>query len=255
MSAAGPVRALRAVALACCLLGSLGAQAALFGDDEARKAILELRQRMDAASAAQTRLVEENSQLRRSLLELQNQIDSLRAEIARMRGQEEQLTREVSELQRRQRDLSQGVDERLRKFEPLKVTVDGQEFLAEVAEKQEYEAALAVFRSGDFAAAQASLVNFARRYPKSGYMPSTLFWLGNAQYATRDYKEAVTNFRSMLAQAPDHSRAPEAALSIANCQIELKDSRAARRTLEELVKAYPQSEAAQAGRERLSRLR
>jgi TolA-binding protein len=44
-------------------------------------------------------------------------------------------------------------------------------------------------------------------------------------------------------------------LSIANCQIELKDTRAARKTLEDLTKAYPQSEAAQAGRERLSRLR
>jgi TolA-binding protein len=27
----------------------------------------------------------------------------------------------------------------------------------------------------------------------------------------------------MLTQAPDHARAPEAMLSIANCQIELKD--------------------------------
>jgi TolA-binding protein len=44
-------------------------------------------------------------------------------------------------------------------------------------------------------------------------------------------------------------------LSIANCQIELKDNAAARRTLDELVKAYPQSEAASAARERLARLR
>ena len=70
-----------------------------------------------------------------------------------------------------------------------------------------------------------------------------------------DPTEAVANFRSMLSTAPDHPKAPEAVLSIANCQIELKDTRAARRTLEDLVKAYPQSEAAQAGRERLSRLR
>ena len=49
--------------------------------------------------------------------------------------------------------------------------------------------------------------------------------------------------------------APEAMLSIANCQIELKDTRAARATLESLVKTYPQSEAAQAGKERLAALR
>ncbi|MFY7901848.1 MAG: tol-pal system protein YbgF, partial [Rubrivivax sp.] len=33
------------------------------------------------------------------------------------------------------------------------------------------------------------------------------------------------------------------------------DPRAARRTIEELMKAYPQSEAAQAGKERLASLR
>lgn len=254
MSTPLAMKALRGVALACALLGSVAAQAALFGDDEARAAILELRRAMEASNAAQARLAEDNAQLRRSLLDLQSQIDSLRADMARQRGQDEQLQREVSELQRRQKDLSQGIDDRLRKFEPVKVSVDGREFLADPAEKQDYEAALAVFRKGDFAAAQSSLVDFIRRHPKSGYNPSALYWLGNAQYATRDYKESIANFRAMLAQAPDHLRAPEALLSVANCQVELKDTRAARRTLDELIKTYPQSEAAQAGRERLARL-
>jgi len=44
-------------------------------------------------------------------------------------------------------------------------------------------------------------------------------------------------------------------LSIANCQIELKDVTGARTTLNGLIKTYPQSEAAQAGRERLSKLK
>ena len=44
-------------------------------------------------------------------------------------------------------------------------------------------------------------------------------------------------------------------LAIANCQIELKDTKAARRTLDDLIKTYPQSEAAQAGRERLASLK
>jgi TolA-binding protein len=51
------------------------------------------------------------------------------------------------------------------------------------------------------------------------------------------------------------ARAPEAALSIANCQLELKDNRAARKTLEDLVRVYPQSEAAAAAKERLARLK
>ncbi len=252
-------------------------QAALFEDDEARKAILDLRQRVEAhrqeSDAAIQRLVEsnnemlrrtteENAQLRRALLDLQNQIESLRGELARSNGQREQFSRELSELQREQKDMTQrqqelarGVEERVSQLEPVKVTVDGREIVVEPAERKAYEAALALFRTGEFAGAQNAFLGLIGRYPKSGYLPSALFWLGNAQYATRDYKEAITNFRIMLKAAPDHARAPEALLSIANCQIELKDAAGARKTLEELSRSYPQSEAAKAGKERLAKLR
>ena len=244
---------LRGAALAVALLcSSLGAQAALFEDDEARRAILDLRQRVEAMRLqSEQRQNDENAQLRRSLLDLQNQIEQMRGELARMTGQNEQLTRTVTEMQQRQTD----VDDRLKKNEPSKVAVDGREFNADPKEKADFDAALGIFRAGQFAQAQTAFAEFVKRYPQSGYNASALFWLGNAQYATRNYNEAIANFRSMLSLAPDHAKAPEAVLSIANCQIELKDTRAARRTLEDLTKAYPQSEAAQAGRERLSRLR
>ncbi|WP_184524223.1 tol-pal system protein YbgF [Variovorax sp. Sphag1AA] len=240
---------LRGAALAAALLcASLGAQAALFEDDEARRAILDLRQRVETI---RTQSSEENAQLRRSMLDLQNQIEQMRGDLARMTGQNEQLTKSLSEMQQRQTDI----DTQLKKNEPSKVAIDGREFNADPREKADFEAALGVFRAGQFAQAQTAFADFVKRYPQSGYNASALFWLGNAQYATRNYNEAIANFRSMLSLAPDHAKAPEAVLSIANCQIELKDTKAARRTLEDLTKAYPQSEAAQAGRERLSRLR
>lgn len=241
--------------------------AALFDDDEARRAILDLRGRLEqqrlAGEAAMQRQADElrrateenNAALRRSLLDLQNQIEAVRAEIARIRGQNEQLARDISEVQRGQKDITQGVEERLRKFEPSKVSVDGRDFTADPAEARDFEASLAIFRRGDFPAAQTAFGEFVRRYPQSGYRNTALFWLGNAQYANRDYRGAIGNFRALLAQAPEHARAPEAMLSIANCQIELKDNPGARRTLEELARAYPQSEAANAARERLARLK
>ena len=263
MAPVAPVFSLRALAMAAMLAASLSsAHAAIFEDGEARRAILEMRQRVDGLQLSQQRsaeevrkLGEENAQLRRSLLDLQTQIETLRAEQAKLNGQNEQLLRDVGELQRRQKDIAQGVDERLRQFEPIKVTVDGREFQADPAEKRDFEAALAVFRSGKFPDASAAFAAFVRQYPRSGYVPSARFWLGNAQYATREYKDAIGNFKQMLAEAPTHARAPEAALSIANCQIELKDTRTARKTLEDLLRAYPQSEAAVAAKERLSRLK
>ena len=251
------VRIVLVIAASSCL--ALASHAGIFEDDDARRAILDLRQKADASQqrfAEDIRKAnEDNAQLRRSVLDLANQIEILRADLARLRGQDEQLAREVADMQRRQKDLTQGVEDRLRKFEPGKVTVDGKEFVAAPAEVREFDAALAVLRKGDFSTAQTAFIEFDRRYPSSGYKPSALFWLGNAQYALRSYKEAIVNFKTLLTVAPDHLRSPEAALSIANCQVELKDTKSARKTLEDLVKVYPESEAASVAKERLSKLK
>lgn len=235
---------LRAVALATGVLLSAASHAALFEDDEARRAILELRERVERQGA-------EIQNFQRSLLEQQNQFEALRAETARLRGEKEELSQEL----RRAQELSQGVDDRLKKFEPSTVKVDGVEFVAEPAETKAYEDALAVFRKGEFAAAATAFNDFIKRSPKSGYVLPSLFWLGNAQYANRDYTTAIKNFNTLLTRAPNHLRAPDSMLSVANCQLELKDIKAARKTLGDLIKAYPHTEAASAASERLAKLK
>ena len=269
-AAVHPIKRVPVLARAAVLalaLGSLGpAQAGLFDDDEARKAILDLRARItagdDAAkvrinelAALQAQTTEQLQQLRRTLVELNALIESQREEIARMRGAQEQLLRDVAELQRKQRDSVAGVEERLRKIEPQQVSVDGKEFLVDPEEKRAYEEAIALLRSGDFDRAASALSSFTRRYPGSGYIDSARFWLGNALYGKRDYKEAIATFRALVNTAPDHPRAAEALLAVANCQVEMKDVKSARRTLDDLLKTYPKSEAAAAGRERLGSLK
>jgi tol-pal system protein YbgF len=254
--------ALAALPLALAAVWPLQAHA-LFGDDEARKAIIELRQKVDAnqqaAEAArqafEARNAEGDTATRRSLLDLSNQIEQLRGEAARLRGLNEQLAREVSELQRQQKDAQVGIDERLRQVEPLKITHDELSFTAAPAEKRDFDAALELLRSSNFAGAVQAYTAFLSRYPNTGYRPSALYWLGNAQYAIRDYKEAMETHRRLIAQFPAHLRTPEAMLAMANSQVELKDTKGARRTLEQLTKQYPGTEAATAGAERLTRLR
>lgn len=245
-----------------CLWSVSGLHAALFEDDEARKAILDLRQRVevlrteaDQARQARQASTHELTSLGKSLLDLHRQIELLKVEMATLRGSNEQLMRELSEIQRQQKDQMQAMQARFNKLEPVKIELDGVEFLAEQGEKQDYETALAVFRKGDFVRAQSLFSGFVARYPASGYVVPALFWLGNAQYASRNYKEAMANFRALIAKDPEHVRAPEAVLSVANCQLELKDTKGARKTLADLVKAYPQSEAAVAAKERLATLK
>ena len=254
---------LRAVLCVSFLMAASAAHAGLFDDEEARRAILDLRQKVESAKVdvdqkfadQLKRSSDESTQLRRSLLDLQNEIEGLRIELAKLKGQDEQVVRDLADVQKRQKDVTQSVDDRLRKFEPAKVTLDGREFMAEPAERRDYEAALAMFRKGEFASVQVVFVDFLSRYANSGYRPSALFWLGNAQYATKDYKEAMANFRNLVTGAPDHQRAPEAVLAIANCQLELKDTKGARKTLEELLVNFPNTDAASAGKERLARFK
>lgn len=243
------------VCVACSLTASLG-HAALFEDDEARQAILDLRQRVEKlrVDAEQTQ-TSGKDELGRGLLELQRQVELLRSEMAAIRGTNEKLMKDLADLQQHYKDDQQSLSARLAIFEPAKVTVDGVEFSVSPAEKRDYEAALTVFRKGDFASAQTLFSGFLSRYPTSGYALTARFWLGNAQYATRAYKESMASFRTLIAKNPEHLRAPEAVLSVANCQLELKDTKGARSTLTDLIKAYPQSEAAAAGRERLASLK
>lgn len=237
------------------LLGApIAAQAALFGDDEARKAIVELRQRLTPMEVRLQSQAEELQALRKALLDFNSQLDQLRAELATSRGAQENLSRELAELQRKQRDLLALTDERVRRLEPVKVTVDGREITVEPQERSAYESAVAQLRSGDFNAAANALTAFLRRWPASGYVDSAQFWLGNALYGKRDYKEAIAAFR-VTAAAAEHPRAAEALLAIANCQVEMKDNKSARATLNDLMKAHPTSEAAKAAKERLAALR
>lgn len=252
-----------ALALAAGALLSLPARAALFEDDEARKAILDLRSKMQQSEDAQrqraeqlnTLVQEQLGPLRRGMLDLNAQIESLRGEIAKLRGQNEQLARELSETQRKVADQTQSLDTRLKPLEPQKVSLDGREFQVSPDERSQYEAAMGLVRRGDFDEAAAALSSFQRRFSASGYSDSVRFWLGNAQYGKRDYKEAIATFKAFIAANPQHPRAAEALLALANCQIELKDVKSARRSLQDLIKAYPGTEAAQAGKERLAALK
>lgn len=271
----------RVAAATLALAAASAAQAGIFDDDEARRAIVDLRAKVEQlqlqnqkeTQARQAEIAEAIAVLKRSLLDLNTQIELVRADVAKLRGADELRARDLGDLQRKPKEAGvpdvaaleerlkpteerlKQLDERLKRLEPVKVGVDGQQFLVSLEEKKAYEDAIAPIRTGDFAAAVAALSAFQRRYPGSGYNDSVTYWLGNAQYGKRDYKDAISSFRTLISGTPAHPRASEALLAIANCQIELKDTKSARRTLDELLKTYPQSEAAAAGRQRMATLK
>ncbi len=243
------------IAAACmAVLLPLQAHAGLLDDDEARKAIIELRAKVDAMARDLNARIDSKSD-KSGALDLVNQQELTTQEIAKLRGQIEVLANEVANAQRRQKDFYSDLDARLRKLEPHKVTVDGQDVAVEPSEQKSYDAAMLLFKAGDYKAAAGSLTDFVRRYPDSGYAANAQYWLGNAYYALRDYANAIAAQQVVVTSYADSPKAPDAMLNIASCYTEQKDKKNAKKALLALVAKYPDSSAAQTAKERLVALK
>lgn len=240
-----------AATFACCGL-SMSAHAALFDDEEARRAIIDLREKSNSYQAAANDRLDT---LSRSLIDLQGQLEQQRQEIARLRGQNEMLQNDLSMLKKGQLDGYRALDERLRKLEPQQIVVDGQEGLVQPTEKADYEVAFKAFRDGDYKAASAAFAAFQSRYPGSLYLPLVQYCQGSILYADRDYKAAISLLQNMVKAYPAHAKAPEALLMVANSQLESGQKSAGRKTLEQVRAQYADSEAARVAKDRLASLR
>jgi len=243
--------------LACLLIAAclpLQASAGLLDDDEARKAILDLRAKVDAiARDLNGRL--DNKADKSATLDMLNQHEQTMSEIAKLRGQIEVLANEVSKAQNGQRTLYADLDARIKKLEPRQETIDGQAAEVLPSEKQAYDAAMDTFKGGDYKGAAVALQDFVKRYPDSAYAANAQYWLGNAYYAQRDYKKAIAAQEIVTTTYSSSPKAADAMLNMATSYAELKDLPRAKKTLQQLVSKFPGTQAAQSAKDRLAVLR
>jgi tol-pal system protein YbgF len=239
-------------ALAACF--PLYANAGLLDDDEARKAILDLRSKVENLTRDMNARMDTKSD-KSAALDLINQHEQTMQEIARLRGQVEVLTNEIATSQKRQKDFYADLDARIAKLEPRQVSIDGKEAEVDPGELKSYEAAMKLFSSGDYKTAANALADFVRLHPASSYASNAQYWLGNAYYAQRDYKNAIASQEIVASTYKDSAKAPDAMLNIASSYIELKDKKSAKKALQQLVTKYPDSSAASTAKDRLAALK
>jgi len=208
-------------------LGVSNSAWALFSDDEARKAILDLRK-----SLATTQL------------ELQGQIEKLKADNAELRGKIEYLQKQGEDINSSQKTYYQDLDARLGNFEPRTITIEGVSGIVQPDEKKAYDDALKAFQAGNLKKASEAFSAFAAKYPQSPYLPLTLYWGGNSKYANKDYVGAISQLQSLIKKYPDHPRVPAAMVTLGNSQLESGNKTAAKKTFAEIVAKYPDTEAA-----------
>jgi tol-pal system protein YbgF len=245
----------RAALLLGLWLAAGAAHAGLFDDEEARRAIADLRVQVEAnRKTVEERLAKIETLAQDRSIDLSRQLDELKQDLARMRGQIEVQANQIETLDRRQKDLYVDLDARLRKLEASAVAKEKQAASAPdpVAEAKAYEAALNQFKLGNYQASVAAFQGFLATYPESQQVSSAQYWIGNAYYALRDYKMAIAAQQKLLTSWPDSAKAPDALLNIASSQSEMGEPRTARETLQALIKKYPGTPAADQAKQRLA---
>lgn len=200
--------------------------AAAFSDDEARRAILDLREQVHQMA----------EQDRRIRIDLAEQIEALKSEVMSLRGEIEQL-KWAAGLHRNA--ASQDADSTLSS-------------VADPQERAAFEALMENFQSGSYAEAAKGFDTFLDAYPDSQLAPEARFYRGSSQYATKSFSNAVKGLRELVSQHPDNPRAADALLIIASSQVEMDDLSGAKASLERIVEDYPDSSAADTAKERLT---
>ena len=238
------------IALFIVTLGASHAQAGMFDDEEARRQITDLTIKSDARFDQQGK----------AQLDLATQLQRQSEEIARLCGQVETLSYELETAKKRQQDFYLDLDTRLRKFEPQaggSAAVDpasgaNSPAAADPArESKDYEVALNQFKAAKYKEAAWAFSAFVKKYPDSSLAPNAQFWLGNAWVAQRNCAKAVEAHSVVTTRWADSPKAPDSWLAMANCQQEMGNPAAARRSLEATIAKYPNSPAADTARQRL----
>lgn len=215
-----------------------------------------------------------------SLMGMLERIDSQQRELQQLRGEVEELRHQAETLRERQRTLYLDTDRRLSRFEreggvpsaaatptiaaqpapePASATAPVPAPAAAVspetatpaadpaAEREAYQAAFDILRELRYEQAITAFRDFLRHYPEGRYAHIAQYWLGEANYARRDFRQAIGEYQQLVERFPKSPKVAEALLKIGYSQHELGDAAAARGVLERLLKQYPDTtEAGQA---------
>lgn len=231
------------------------AHAGLFDDDEARKQIKQLGEKVEALNKTNDeRFLKLDESIKNlGIIQLLNQIESLNGEIAKLRGQIEVLANQNEQLQKRQRDFYLDIDSRLRTLEGNTVPSTGAPAgAAQPANPQ----------TGSGVPAQ----NASNTAPNGGLAPPTAttpatpaltpaqqaaaeaaararendaYDVGSAAVRRGDWKAAIRAYTVFATDYPQSQLVPNAQYWIGLSHFNLKDYREARATQEAMIKKYP----------------
>jgi tol-pal system protein YbgF len=197
-----------------------------------------------------------------SLLELAQRIDALQADLRTIRGEVELLQNQSEGGKTQTRTLYSDLEKRLAALETLGGVGSAPGALSGgvaavpsgASEQATYDAGMAALRAGNYDKAAGAFREVVTNYPNGDLASNAQFWIGESYYTKGDLESAVTAYRKVLADWPDSRKAPDALVKLGFSLSDLKRTGEARDTLQDVVKKYPGTPAAQLAADRLKRL-
>lgn len=122
-------------------------------------------------------------------------------------------------------------------------------------ERAAYQEAFDLLRELRYEQATAAFRDFLTHYPNGRYAHIAQYWLGEAAYARRDFKQAIKDYQSLLDNHPRSGKRADAMLKIGYSYQELKRIGDAKRQMQQLIELYPDSTEAGQARNQLRRMK
>jgi tol-pal system protein YbgF len=126
---------------------------------------------------------------------------------------------------------------------------------SERPDKLEYERLLALFRDGDLDGARQGFAAFLRDHENSDLSPNARYWLGEAHYGKKDYKQAIDSYDRVELDFPQSEKVPAAILKKGYAYLAMKDKKRASSAFKQVVTLYPRTPEAGKASDKLSQLK
>lgn len=119
----------------------------------------------------------------------------------------------------------------------------------------EYQKAFDLIKVGEYLAAEESLSIFIDLYSDTGFIDDAIYWLGESFYSQKKYNKALKEFQKITKEFPNSEKLVEAILKTGFTQFELGDVEKSIKTLNQLIKSYPDSSSSRLAKEKLNSIK
>lgn len=209
---------------------------------------------------------------RGSVLRLQEQVATLQAKVDAQSRDLSQVTATLKDSETRAGQQARGLDavgQRVERLERLDARLDDLDKTlkdvkasvealrpqvsrlsaqpAETAEKA-YQSAQTYYQAGNYGQAVLEFTDLIQSFSRHPLAENAQYWMGASYLASRDYRQALVEFQKVLDLYPGGRKAPDALYQIGLAYRNLFEPAKARETWQQLIRRFPDSDAARQAR-------